>query len=218
MSCQNSEGVFSVVLSKHNELDTLIITLCSSKMGRKTSECLGSVQSGLKAVRPTHMIAHLPTCSCTAVHALAMVTCVCSTLKKATRDMDQQMMQCRTWPLLASFPGSARDAYNISSCENGAFLLVETTVCCRFYYWSEIEVIRTKIVVQSAYTSAIAQSLLKWNGYECDGSMHYAFGFYCCSVTTFWKLIGTANFQAAEVTVWTRGSCQAISPTAWERR
>ena len=134
MSCQNSEGVFSVVLSKHNELDTLIITLCSSKMGRKTSECLGSVQSGLKAVRPTHMIAHLPTCSCTAVHALAMVTCVCSTLKKATRDMDQQMMQCRTWPLLASFPGSARDAYNISSCENGAFLLVETTVCCRFYY------------------------------------------------------------------------------------
>jgi len=30
-------------------------------------------------------------------------------------------------------------------------------------------------------------------------------------------LIGTANFQAAEVTVWTRGSCQAVSPTAWER-
>jgi len=29
-------------------------------------------------------------------------------------------------------------------------------------------------------------------------------------------LIGTANFQAAEVTVWTRGSCQAVSPTAWE--
>jgi len=30
-------------------------------------------------------------------------------------------------------------------------------------------------------------------------------------------LIGTANFQAAEVTVWTRRSCQAVSPTAWER-
>jgi len=26
----------------------------------------------------------------------------------------------------------------------------------------------------------------------------------------------TANFQAEEVTVWTRGSCQAVSPTAWE--
>jgi len=36
-------------------------------------------------------------------------------------------------------------------------------------------------------------------------------------VTMFWNLIGTANFQAAEVTVWTRGSCQVISPTAWER-
>ena len=44
---------------------------------------------------------------------------------------------------------------NFSSCDNGAFLLVEATICCRFYYWSEIEVTRTKIVVQSAYTSAI---------------------------------------------------------------
>ena len=42
-----------------------------------------------------------------------------------------------------------------SSCENGTFLLVEATVCCRFYYWSEIEVIRTKIILQSAYISAI---------------------------------------------------------------
>ena len=32
-----------------------------------------------------------------------------------------------------------------------------------------------------------------------------------------WKLIGTANFQAVEVTVWTHRSCQAVSPTAWER-
>ena len=29
---------------------------------------------------------------------------------------------------------SARDTYNFSSCENGAFLLVEATVCCQFYY------------------------------------------------------------------------------------
>jgi len=44
-----------------------------------------------------------------------------------------------------------------------------------------------------------------------------AVGFYCCHVTTFWNLIGTADFQAAEVTVWTRGSCQAVSSTAWEQ-
>jgi len=72
--------------------------------------------------------------------------------------------------------------------------------------------------MQSAYTSAIEGSLLKWNGRDFDSSMHYAIEFYCCHVTTFWSLIGTANFQAAEVTVWTRGSCQVVSPTtAWER-
>jgi len=111
----------------------------------------------------------------------------------------------------------ARDTYNFSSCENGAFLLMEATACCPFYYWSEIEVVLTKIIVQSAYTSVIERSLLKWNGRDCNGWMHYAIGFYCCHVTMFWNLIGTANFQAAEVTVWTRGSCQADSPTAWER-
>ena len=58
------------------------------------------------------------------------------------------------------------------------------------------------------------QSVLNWNGCDCDGSMHYAIGFYCCRVTTFWNLIGTANFQAAEVTVWTRRSCQAVSPSS----
>ena len=58
---------------------------------------------------------------------------------------------------------SARDTYNFSSCENGAFLLVEATVCCPFYYWSEIKVVRTKIVVQSAYTSAIERSIeMEW--------------------------------------------------------
>ena len=111
----------------------------------------------------------------------------------------------------------ARDTYNFSSCENGAFLLMEATACCPFYYWSEIEVVLTKIIAQSAYTSVIERSLLKWNGRDCNGWMHYAIGFYCCHVTMFWNLIGTANFQAAEVTVWTRGSCQADSPTAWER-
>ena len=66
--------------------------------------------------------------------------------------------------------------------------------------------------LQSAYTSAVMRLVLKWNGCDCDGSLHYAIGFYCCHVTTFWNLIGTANFQAAEVTVWTCGSFQAISP------
>jgi len=60
--------------------------------------------------------------------------------------------------------------------------------CLRFVLlWSEIEVAQTKIVMQSAYTSAIEWSLLKWNGCDCDGSMHYAIGFYCCHVTTFWN-------------------------------
>jgi len=31
--------------------------------------------------------------------------------------------------------------------------------------------------MQSAYTSVIERSLLKWNGRDCDGSMHYAIGF-----------------------------------------
>jgi len=46
--------------------------------------------------------------------------------------------------------------------------------------------------------------------------MHDAIGFYCCHVTMIWNLIGTTNFLAAEVTVWTRRSCQAVSPMAWE--
>ena len=93
---------------------------------------------------------------------------------------------------------------------------MEATACCRFYYWSEIEVVQIKIVVQSAYTSAIKQPLLKWNGCYCDSSVGCAIGFYC-HVTTFWNLIGTANFQAEEVTVWSHRSCQVISPMAWER-
>ena len=59
---------------------------------------------------------------------------------------------------------------NFFSCENGAFLLMEATVC-----WNEVEVIRAKIVVQSV----IEQSLLKWNGRDCDSSMYSAIWFYC---------------------------------------
>ena len=93
---------------------------------------------------------------------------------------------------------SARDIYNFSSCENGAFLLVEATVCCRFYYWSEMEVIRTKIVIQRAYTSAIERSLLNWNGCDCDGSMHYAIGF--------------------TVVIWLRSKIWLVVPTFKQRK
>ena len=39
-----------------------------------------------------------------------------------------------SWQLQYFIPqSSARDTYNFSSCENGAFLLVEATVCYQFY-------------------------------------------------------------------------------------
>jgi len=50
---------------------------------------------------------------------------------------------------------SANATYNYSSCVNGAFLFMEATVCCQFYYRSELKVVRTNIVVQSTYASAI---------------------------------------------------------------
>ena len=70
-----------------------------------------------------------------------------------------------------------------------------------------------KIIMQSAYSTVTEQSLLKWNGHDCDISVHDAIEFYYCHVTMFWHLIGTSNFQAVEVTVWTCECCQAISPT-----
>ena len=57
---------------------------------------------------------------------------------------------------------------------------MEATVCCRFYYWSR----STKIIVQNAYTSAIEQLLLKWNGHDYD-VWHDTVGLYCCHVTIF---------------------------------
>jgi len=57
---------------------------------------------------------------------------------------------------------SACDTYNFSSCENGAFLLVEATVCCPFYYWSQISR-SNEDRLQSAYTSAIKWSIeMEW--------------------------------------------------------
>ena len=74
------------------------------------------------------------------------------------------------------------------------FLLVEATLCCQFYYWSGVEVVQTEVIV---HTSTIKQSLLKWNGPNCDVSTHDAIVFYYCHVT-FWNYIDTANFLAAE--------------------
>ena len=93
---------------------------------------------------------------------------------------------------------------------------MEATVCFWFYYWSEVQVVQTTIIMQSAYTSVIEWSLLKWNGCDRDSPMHDAIGFYCSHVTMFWNFVGTANFPAAEVTVWTRRSWQTVSPMAWE--
>ena len=97
---------------------------------------------------------------------------------------------------------SARGTYNFSSCENGTFLLVEATVCSQFYYWSEIKVVQTKIILQSTFTSTIEWSLFIWNGRDSDGSVHCTIGFYCCHVTTFWLLLPTfrqRKFELAEV-------------------
>ena len=109
----------------------------------------------------------------------------------------------------------AHDIYNFISCENGAFLLVETTVCCRFYCWSEVDIVWTKTITQSAYTSGDHC----WNGMGVTVTVQcmMQLGFTVVMCMTFWNFIGTANFLAAEVTVWTRWSCQAISPTAWEQ-
>ena len=65
-----------------------------------------------------------------------------------------------------------------------SWLFKELFVAGSIYYWSEAEV-WTKIVAQSAYTSAIEWLQLKWNGCDCDILMHVAVGLYFCHVTMF---------------------------------
>jgi len=48
---------------------------------------------------------------------------------------------------------------------------MEATVCCRFYYWSEIKSFEQR---SSCKAPTLMWLLLKWNGHDCDGSMHYA--------------------------------------------
>ena len=62
-------------------------------------------------------------------------------------------------------------------------LLMEATVAVGST--TEVEVVQSKIIVQSTYTSTIKQSLLKWNGHDCNVSMHDAIGFYYCHVMMF---------------------------------
>ena len=75
---------------------------------------------------------------------------------------------------------------------------MEATVCCQFYYWSEVQVVWKTIIMQRAYTSAIERSLLKWMGLtatvqwrnwvlllSCDNTLK--FDWYC-------------QFSATEVT------------------
>ena len=48
------------------------------------------------------------------------------------------------------------------------------------------EVVQTKIILHSAYTSVIKQSLLKWNENDCvEVSMHDAIQFNYCHVAIF---------------------------------
>ena len=70
--------------------------------------------------------------------------------------------------------------------------------------------------MQSAYTSAIERSLLKWNGRDCDGSMHYAIEFlllscdYVLKFDWYCQLSGSGSNSLNSRKL----SCQAVSPTA----
>ena len=51
---------------------------------------------------------------------------------------------------------------------------MEATVRCRFYGGRRAEDERTKVIVQSAYSSVIEQSTIAMNGRDCDVSTHDA--------------------------------------------
>ena len=129
-----------------------------------------------------------------------------------------------TASVLASFPGHSHSQYRINARDTYNFPAVRTGLSCSwkqlFAVGSAAEVKYKSFEKQSSCRMPIlAQSSDRyWNGWaDCDSSLHDVVGFYCCHVTKFWNLIGTANFLAAEVTVWTRRSCQAVSPMAWEQ-
>ena len=72
---------------------------------------------------------------------------------------------------------------------------------------------RTKIIVQSADTSMADQSLLKWNGHDCNNMMQLCILLLYASIL-FWNLFGSANFMAVEAVVRAGVSCQAVCPIA----
>ena len=63
-----------------------------------------------------------------------------------------------------------------SLAENGPFLLVEATVCAGSATEDKLKT-KTKVVVQSAYTSAVERSTIVMNGRDCDVSTHDAIRF-----------------------------------------
>ena len=102
------------------------------------------------------------------------------------------------WGLLALFQVVGETAWQLLQvqpvyrCE-----IMAIAISCLWKQLLCVGIVWTKLIMQSAYTSANKWLLLKWNGCDCDVSMHDAIGFYCCHVTV-WNLISTANFLAAE--------------------
>ena len=110
--------------------------------------------------------------------------------------------------------------FNISSKRRISYYLWFSYSWKRLFAAGSITEVKQKLFKQR---SLCRVPTLVWsNNRYCNGmgvtAMHDAIEFYYCHVTTnVLNLIGTANFLAAEVTVWTCVSCQAISPTAWEQ-
>jgi len=90
---------------------------------------------------------------------------------------------------------------------------MEATVCCRFYYLSETKLFEQKSLCRAP---TLAQSSnCYWSGMgvtamvECI--MQLGFTVAMWQRSEIW-LVRHANFEAGEVTFWTRGSSQDVSP------
>ena len=59
---------------------------------------------------------------------------------------------------------------------------MEAIVRCRFYDGRQAEDERTKVIVQSAYSSAIERSTIVMNGRDCDVSMQCDLLLSCDSI------------------------------------
>ena len=90
-----------------------------------------------------------------------------------------------------------------------AFLLVQATVCCRLYNRSQ-----AAEVVWTTKKMSCKMRTLVWLSNWASTKLCMTV-FHSCNL--IWNLIGVAHFLVAEATVWSRGSCHAISPTAWNK-